>query len=188
MNETSTQLIPVIEPVADDSSFFQRFVARISVPDIVVIYIIAFVIWILFFLSYIPGIYSQWYLSLKQDGFNVWIPRLSWVVAGLLSYIGSYLLWRDSTPEEDDKYLAVTILYIIGNVILLAWSVALYQGQNIGLATWLSGILFIYQVGLFFIVWHLKPLAAILMIPLLALYLYLLYTMVHLASLNNEVL
>jgi tryptophan-rich sensory protein len=180
--------ITVIGPAPDNPSFIQGIVARIGNPDVIVIYIVALVVWILFFLSYIPGIYSQWYLNLRQSGFNTWIPRLAWVVAGILSYVGSYLLWRNSKPEEAGKYLAITVLYIVGNFILLAWSVALYQGHNIGLAAWLSGILFVYQAGLFLIVWHLSPVAAIFSLPLLALYLYLLYTMVHLAALNNEVL
>lgn len=185
---SSTTNITIISTDNNNSTLVQGLLTRVRRPDVIIVYTIALVVWILFFLSYIPGIYSTWYTNLRQSGFNVWIPRLAWLIAGILSYVGSYILWRGSRPEDADRYLSVTMLYVIGSFIMLAWSVALYQGQNIILATWLAGILFIYQVGVFFIVWHLKPVAAVLTIPLLALYLYLVYTMVQLAGLNNEIL
>lgn len=192
MNNIDATAITILSPSTSTGTvnvtFIQGFLTRVSRPDVIVVYIIAFVVWLLFFLSYIPGIYSAWYLSLKQPSFNVWIPRIAWIVAGALSYIGFYILWRGSRPEDVDRYLAITMLYVVGSFIMVSWSVALFQAQNISLATWLAGILFIFQLGLFFIVWYLRPVAAIFMIPLLALYLYLVYSMIHLAALNNQVL
>ena len=185
-NTIVTTPIPIT--IVQPQSFFQRTLANLRRVDVIVVYTIVIVVWLLFFLSYIPGIYSAWYASLKQPTLNVWIPRVAWIIASILSYVGFYILMRNATPNEVDKYLAVTMLYVVGSFIMLGWSVALYQAQNIALATWISGILFVYQAALFLLIWYLNPIAAIFTLPLLALYLYLLYTMVQLAALNNQIL
>lgn len=182
---TIVQECDVITPTNTISSFLQGILARFQQRDVIVVYAIVIVVWLLFFLSYIPGIYSQWFLSLQQPRVNLWIPRVAWIIGALLSYVGSYILARSISQ---DKYLAIVMLYVSGSFIMLGWSVALYQAQNIALAAWLAGVLFIYQAALFLLVWYLNPIAAIFMIPILALYLYLVYSTVQLAALNNVLL
>jgi tryptophan-rich sensory protein len=182
---TIVQQCDVPSPTNTTGSFLQSILVRLQQRDVIVVYAIVIVVWLLFFLSYIPGIYSQWFLNLEKPLINLWIPRIAWIVAALLSYIGSYILAR-SIPL--DKYLAIVMLYVSGSFIMLGWSVALYQARNIALAAWIAGVLFIYQAALFLLVWHLNPIAAIFMIPILALYLYLVYSTVELAALNNVLL
>lgn len=192
-NSYVTNIVPITivqkcnVPASTNStgSFLQGILVRFQQRDVIVVYAIVIVVWLLFFLSYIPGIYSEWFLNLQQPRVNLWIPRVAWIIGALLSYIGSYILARSISL---DKYLAIVMLYVSGSFIMLGWSVALYQAQNIALAAWLAGILFIYQAALFLLVWHLNPIAAIFMIPILALYLYLVYNTVELAALNNVLL
>jgi tryptophan-rich sensory protein len=161
------------------------FSQRIKRFDFIFIYAAILIVTALFFVSYIPGIYSDWYENLKHDGLNVWIPRVAWVVTTALSYVGLYFLWQNSSAALVRRNLAVSALYLVGSFMILAWSAALYQHQDIGLAVWFSAILFIYQFWIFIYIWYIKPLAAIFILPLVLMYLYLVYSMIHLASINN---
>jgi tryptophan-rich sensory protein len=138
-----------------------------------------------FLLSYLPGIYSEWYAGLKQVSTNPWLIRGLWVATTLISYIGLYILWKDANNLTIQKYLGISVLYLIGSFIILAWSVALYQASDIGLAVWISGILFVYQFWVFIVIWYINPKAAVFIIPLLAMYLYLVYSMIQLAGIND---
>ena len=182
---TVVQHCGISAPTDTTGSFLKSILVRLQQRDFIIVYAIVIVVWLLFFLSYIPGIYSEWFLNLQQPRVNLWIPRVAWIIAAILSYIGSYILAR-SIPL--DKYLAIVMLYVSGSFIMLGWSVAFYQARNIALAAWIAGVLFIYQAALFLLVWHLNPIAAIFMIPILALYLYLVYSTVQLAALNNVLL
>ena len=167
------------------SSFLQNIITRFQERDVIIVYTIVIVVSLLLFLSYIPGIYSQWFLSLQQPRVNIWIPRIAWIIGFIVSYIGFYILARSISLN---KYLAIIMLGVSGSFIFLGWSVALYQAQNIVLAASLAGILFIYQAAIFLLIWYLNPVAAIFMMPMLALYLYLVYNTVQSTELNNVVL
>jgi tryptophan-rich sensory protein len=156
--------------------------------DFLFVYIVILLVDILFLLSYIPGIYSSWNTTLVQANLHPWIPRAGWIVATILSYIGIYILWEYAGPDDIPRDLGVSVLFIVGSLITVAWSVALYQGQNIALSTWISVILFVFQFWLVIYVWFIKPLAALFLIPLMLMYLYLVYSMVHLAAINGVVL
>lgn len=156
--------------------------------DFVFVYIVIILVDILFLLSYIPGIYSSWNASLIQTNLHPWIPRMGWIVATILSYIGIYILWEYAGPDDIPRDLGVSVLFIVGSLITVAWSAGLYQGQNIALSTWISVILFVFQFWLVIYVWFIKPLAAVFLIPLMLMYLYLVYSMVHLAAINGIVL
>ena len=158
---------------------------RVKRWDYIIVYGLILIVAGVFLLSYLPGIYSNWYATLKQPNLNLWVPRVLWVVATGISYIGLYILWREATPRTVQKYLSISVLYLIASFITVAWSVAFLQGENLELGTWIAGILFVYQFWVFIVIWYIKPLAAIFIIPLLGMYLYLVYSMAHLASLNG---
>lgn len=160
-------------------TFFQR-VTRL---DYILVYGALFLVYVVFFLSYGFGVYSPWYATLKQTTVNPWIPRILWVVVTIISYIGLYILWYGGITIE--RYLGVVVLYLIAAFLTVAWSVSLYQANDIGLAVWTSAILFIFEFYLFIVIWYMNPIAAIFLIPVSAMYLYLVYTMIHLAWLNN---
>ncbi len=145
-------------------------------------------IYIPIFISYFFGVNSVWYENLKKDVSNSWIIAGLWIVVTIISYIGLYILWRDPTPETVSRNLLITVLFFLGNVILLAWSVIFYQFQNISTATWIALILFIFEFWIFIYVWNINRLVGILLLPLVAMYLYFFYSMVHLAFLNGVIL
>lgn len=152
----------------------------------IIIIVISFLIYVPFFLSYLFGIYSDWYNSLRMttDSGN-WTPRILWVVASLISYIGFYILWRNPTEEIVRRNLQIVVLYLICNFILVAWSVAFLQFQSIAAAVWLAVIILVFQVFLFVYIWTINVIAAIFFIPLIAMYIYFVWDLVALANLNN---
>jgi len=166
-------------------SVFDKISIRLHREDFLFVYGVVVIVFILLLSSFIPGIYSDWYNGLKISGLNVWIPRAGWVIATILSYVGLYFFWGTVNPEEMEKNLAITVLFVIGSILVFAWSVALYQGENIALATWLACALFVYQFWLFIYVWNIKPIASLFLIPLIGMYFYLIYSMIQLARLNN---
>lgn len=152
----------------------------------IIIIVITFLIYIPFFLSYFFGIYSDWYNSLRMTTDNGnWVPRILWVVTSLISYVGLYILWRNPTEEVVRRNLQISVLYLICNFILVAWSVAFLQFQNIAVAVWLAVIILVFQVFMFVYIWTINVIAAIFFIPLIAMYIYFVWDLVALANLNN---
>jgi tryptophan-rich sensory protein len=149
---------------------------------------ILLLIYVPIFISYFFGINSAWYESLKKDTSNTWIIAGLWIVVTIISYIGLYILWRNPTPEIVSRNLVITVLFFLGNVILLAWSVIFYQFQNISTATWIALILLLFEFYIFIYVWNVDRLAGIFLIPLIGMYVYFFYSMVHLAFLNGVLL
>lgn len=171
--------------IVKEVSMFRQRLKRF---DFLFVYIVILLVNILFLLSYFPGIYSSWNASLVQTNLHPWIPRAGWIVATILSYIGIYILWQYAAPDDIPRDLGVSVFFIVANFITVAWSVVLYQGQNIALSTWISVVLFVFQFWLVIYVWFIKPLAALFLVPLMLMYLYLVYSMVHLAAINGVVL
>ena len=145
-------------------------------------------IYIPFLMSYFFGIYSPWYDNLKKDVSDTWVIAGLWIVVTIISYIGLYILWRNPTPETISRNLIVSVLFFLGNVILLAWAIIFYQFQNIATATWIALILFIFEFWIFIYVWNIDRLAAIFLLPQVGMYLYFFYAMVHLACINDIIL
>jgi tryptophan-rich sensory protein len=116
---------------------------------------------------------------------NVWIPRILWFLAIILSYVSLYLLWNGKRAISLEVSIQINAIYIISELIIIAWSVIFLQGQNILGAIWLSFALLIFQIWLLYYVWKLDATAGLYMVPLVLMYLYLLYSMIHLASING---
>ena len=137
---------------------------------------------LVFFVSYLPGINSAWYNSLKMPNFDPWIARGLWLVAAFLSYVGLYLiLLRVPT----NKGLLINDFYLIGGFLTIIWSVAFLQLQDLRLAVWLSLLLFLYQLWLLTYIFWLSPFLSLFLVPLVIMYFYLVYSMIDLALLNQ---
>lgn len=153
--------------------------------DMWFIYIIITIINILVLLSALFGINSTWYKNLKRSKNNPWLIGSLWVIATILSYGAIFMLWEHVTPEAVAKDMQLSIYFMIGNFLSLLWSTVFFQGNNIALSVWIAALLFLYQFWLFIYIWILKIRAAMFMIPLIILYGYLFYAMIHIATLNN---
>lgn len=152
----------------------------------IIIFIITFLIYIPFFVSYFFGIYSAWYASLRMTtGNDNWVPRILWVVASLVSYIGLYILWRNPTEAIVRRNLIISVLYLIGNFILILWSVVFLQLQDIAGAVWLGVVILVFQIGMFVYIASLDIVAALFFLPLIAMYIYFVVDLVNLAEINN---
>jgi len=151
---------------------------------------------VLYLIASAIGTETTWYLNLIKPDLNPWYTRTLWIIATIVSYITLFLLlpeisfYHPSSLSPSIVYKARTVapLFLIGTLISLSWTVIFYYYQNIGLSLWLTSILFIYNFWLFMYVWYIKPLAAVFMIPILAIYIYLVYFMTNLAYLNHVIL
>lgn len=137
---------------------------------------------LIFFLSYIEGINSQWFNSLKMPSIDVWIPRAAWIISTVLYYVGLYLILLTSSSN---RALVFNDLYIIGGFLAILWSATFYQFENIGVAVWFSFILFLYQLWLLIYFFYLQPLLSLFLVPITIMYFYLVYSMIEFAFLNN---
>lgn len=155
---------------------------RIRRWDFIVVYAITLIIWVLFVISYFFGYYSTWYENLTLPGLNPWLARIGWVVSTIISYIGIYILWD---KVETNTNLGISLYFVIGTFLALCWSVALFQGNNLGAAFWLACILFVYMLWILIYVWKINRVAGAFMIPITLMYLYLAYSMINLAQLND---
>ena len=141
----------------------------------------------------ILGSNTTWFQSLNKGPVNIWIILGSWIIATILSYIGLFLFYSHTLapcahsmwPTQKTRNLVVAMLFLISAFLSLIWVAIFFYVQNIGLSLWLVSALFIYKFWVFIYMWYLKPVAAIFLIPILAVYIYLFYAMAHLATLNN---
>lgn len=133
----------------------------------------------------ITGATGKWYNELKHGSISQWIVIFFWIIATLLSYISLILLWNYIDVE---KILIIMVFFLIGNFLLLGWVSIFYCSEDIGLSVWLVGLLFVYNFWLFIYIWYIRPIAAIFIIPITLFYIFLMYSVAHLAYLNDIVL
>ena len=157
------------------------WIQRFSRPDFLLIYGAIALVTILFVITSTAGSNTTWYQQLKKGPVDAWMLRLLWIISIWLSYIALFLLSESRVGIQ----LSVTALFLISLFLSLGWIALFYYGQNIGLSLWLVGILFLYKFWLFMHIWYIRPVAAIFLIPILLIYIYLMYTVAHLAYLND---
>ncbi|CAH6420189.1 Hypothetical protein HVR_LOCUS1120 [uncultured virus] len=162
-----------------------QFLQRLRRWDFILIYSSIIIVSLLFITVAYFGSNSEWYVNLIKLPFNTWFIRFLWVVASLLSYVGLFILWQHVTSDEIARDLIVSIFFMISSFLSLSWAVAFYYAQNIGLAVWLSLVIFVYKFWLFVYIWYIKPLAAIFLIPILLMDIYLVYSTLHISSSNG---
>lgn len=164
--------------------FFQRMYSW----EMWLVYIMIIIVNILFLLSSIFGILSTWYNNLNLHSFNSIAFSIIWVLFSGLSYATIFMLWKNVGPNERPNDLFYGILFLIGSLLSLLWSVVFFQGQNIVLGFWFSIVLFLYYFVIMVHIWHLNHTAVPFMLPIVILYGYLVYSMIHLAEYNNVIL
>lgn len=167
---------------------WRMFVQRLRRIDFILVYSVIIIMSALFIVSSTIGLNTSWYQNLKKFDVNPWLIRSLWLVTTLLSYIGLFVLWEHVQPDEISKDLAVSVLYLLATFISFLWSVVFYQMENIQGAFWLAEVLLIYKFWLFIYMWYIKPIAALFLIPVIGMYAYLIFSVVHLAGLNNVVI
>ena len=166
----------------------QKFVMR----ELWLIYTCILVIYILSAASTISGTSSLWYQTLNRSEVDAYEIGALWVISVILSYVSIFLIWSRMIMSDDGYAfkrrtidLEISVYFLIGAFLLLLWSSIFFQGNNIAMSIWIAAAIFIYHFWLFIYICHIDIRIAILLIPLVIIYGYLFYAMIHLASINN---
>ena len=162
-----------------------QFFQRVYSWEMWFVYIMIIIVNILFLFSSIFGILSKWYKRLPGVKFNPIAFSIIWVIFSVLSYTSIFMIWKHGGPYELPNDLGYGILFLIGSLLSLAWSVSFFQGQNITAGLWLSIITFLYYYGLMIHIGSINLEAVAFIIPLVLIYGYIVYNM---ANLNNLVI
>lgn len=198
-------IVEECEPIIADSREFNKdieplnWISRKSNRfEYTLIYAAILMVTILYLIISATGTETTWYRELMKGPVDPWVIRSFWIVSTILSYVSLLILLPDicifnnmcDNILSDKVYYARSVapLFLISLFIALGWMAVFYYVQDIGLSLWLIMILFTYEFWLFIYIWYIKPLAAVFMIPLLILYVYLMYSVIHLAYLNNVIL
>lgn len=131
------------------------------------------------------GAETTWYQNLIKPVYHTWTIRAAWVISTILSYVGLFILWKQTTVDNEIEDYRIDVFYLINTFISLSWAISYYYAENLGLAFWLSIGLFTFKFWLMLYIWYLNPLAAVFFVPIVIMNLFLVYTTVHIANVNQ---
>ena len=183
VNYLEGHLMPIAP--TDQMDTAQMFFERLRRPDMWLIYLIILTLNILFYVVVGCGAAREWYTSLDVDLNNIIAIGIVWFFSIIASYGALLRLWEIITPYNEPADYKVAILFLIGCFINLLWAIVFFYAEDTFFAFWIAVIIVIYQVGLAMYVWTLNSTAAMLMLPALLLYVYILYETVHTSSVND---
>ena len=143
----------------------------------VVVFIFVVIVAMLCLILFGFGITSEWYNHLNKENINSWIIFSALLVALLVSYLSILIL-----PHTHDS---IVCLFLIGTFLLLFWVLIFFHYRDIGVSIWVMFAVFVYFFCLSNYVWIISPLAAIPILPLLIMFLFLVYFMIYLADINK---
>lgn len=158
---------------------------RLKRPDFLVVYSALIILTILFLVVVFIGENTSFARSLRQANINPWLIRGLWLIGTIFSYIAFSFLWQDVRTHDIPQDLIVSTLYIITDFLFLAWALAFYYAESLSVSLWVAVIIYIYNLWLFIYVWNINPIAALFLLPNMILYAYLMYSSIHLASINH---
>ena len=138
------------------------------------LWITSFVLTILFIAASYFGSRLPWYQALKRDD-NYWLLAGLWIVASLLSYGAFYLI-------TDRRLLP---LFVLVGYLNILWIVLFYILEQFSWSLFFIAVIIILNLYIIVFLWQLNIWAAVLVIPLEILYLYLFYSIIHLGINNN---
>lgn len=167
------------------------FYERITRADLWYIYIIIGLIILATIISCWYGINSEWYLNLKKNSIHrapVLIGAL-WIISTAISFVAIFMLWEHIKSDDYTPFdIKVSAIFIIGNFLTLLWAIAFFQINSVKLALLVGVIIFLFYFGFMIYVARVRLRAAIFLIPVIILYAYLVYSMIHIATLNNIII
>lgn len=159
--------------------------SRLKQPVFIVVYLSLIILGILLLVVVYFGLKTDWNNRLIPSDVNPWIVRILWVFATIASYLAYHFIVENINEHPIPRDLIVSVLYIISSFLFLAWAITYYYAEDIVLSLWILFAVFVYNVWLFIYVWRLTELGAAFLVPNLILYVYLLYSTLHIASINN---
>lgn len=165
------------------------FFQRIYRLDLWLIYLSANILNTLFLIVVIWGIFnSQYYIDLDKENANPYAIGALWILAVISAYGAIFMLWTpcDQSTVPVDVY--VSILYLIGAFINFLWAFLFFYYEDLAGAVVAAVILFAYQFAITAYIWSLDFKAMLLTIPLVIMNGYILYTLIHVATLNGIII
>lgn len=156
--------------------------------EIMILYTGIAILFMLTIATVIFGVQTQWFSDFTHNELNPYIVLAVWIITVLISYIAIYILWK--TPMQgdhiNDMYFSIFIL--IGEFLTLFAAAVFFQAQNIRLAAFLAAMVFLYYFWLFVYCYNLKIKASFFIVPLVLMYAFLFYLVIHFACLNDILL
>jgi hypothetical protein len=129
---------------------------------------------ILFFVAAYFGAKLSWYQQLKRTDINQWLLAGLWVIASLISY-GTFYFVKD----KNDKISFLNVL----------WTIIYFYNMNFLVTLFIILLIIVGEIYIMlFLLNIINFWAVILMLPLIVLYVYLLYSILHTASINGIIL
>lgn len=158
---------------------------RLGRPEMWLIYISIAILYILFIASAVMGINCDWYRNLDKGGVDAYTIGILLISATIFSYGAIFMIWEHITPEETSIDFAISVYFMIGALLGLLWVAVFFQGNNVSACIWLVALTFVYYFWLFLYIWKIRIIASLFLLPLIMLYGYIFYVMVHLESVNH---
>jgi len=138
------------------------------------------VLFVILVISLEEGSSSTWYRQLILPHLHPYYLTVLLIFSLLLQYIVVII-----DPRLHLNF--VLALLFVSTAFLLLWSLAFFQGENIGLAAWASVPFLIFQFGLFFYFYYRDWVSSVLILFSIGFAIYLFYLMAHIASINDTI-
>jgi hypothetical protein len=142
---------------------------------------------ILFFVAAYFGAKLSWYQQLKRTDINQWLLAGLWVIASLISY-GTFYFVKD---KNDKIYGQSRLLpyFLIISFLNVLWTIIYFYNMNFLVTLFIILLIIVGEIYIMlFLLNIINFWAVILMLPLIVLYVYLLYSILHTASINGIIL
>lgn len=163
------------------------YISTTFTPDNLTLIISNLILVTLFIICAYFGSRLKWYQDLEhKDPANTYLLAGLWILFSLLSYISLYLI--SDMDENIYGQSRLIIYFVITNLLNLLWVVIFYVYMEFLVSIII--VLFIILINFYVILFLLSMniWAGLLYIPLEALYIYLLYSFINLASKNGIVI
>ena len=149
-----------------------------------ILWICSFILTILFLAASYIGAREPWYVHLPvKSNENTWLVAGLWIGASLLSYFAFYIVKDyDETIYGQSRLLP---LFLIISFLNILWVIIFFKFQSFLWTIIILAVIFAIQFYIMIFLLYINIWAFVVLIPLQALYGYLLYSTIHLASINS---
>lgn len=155
-----------------------------NTPESLLMLLMSITLTLLFIAAAYFGSKQSWYINLpvkSQD--NVWILAGAWIFVSLISY-GAFYLIRNADEQTTGKSRLLPLFLIVSYINLL-WAIVFYLYQSFIGTEILIGLIILINLYIIIFLWSISIWAALTIVPLEILYIYLLYSIIHLGTVNN---
>lgn len=152
-----------------------------------ILWLCSFILTILFLAASYIGAREPWYVQLPhKTNENSWLIAGLWIGASFISYFAFYLVKDyDETIYGQSRLLP---LFLIVSFLNILWVILFFKYQSFTAALIIIGLIFTIQFYIMIFVLYINVWAFVVLIPLQALYGYLFYSILHLASINTIII